>query len=717
MKEKKEHPTVRLGKLYSKLSGQDHLIQVEHFTPQKTTKKNHGSIYFVIDLKHPNSESQAVIDTIIKTTIKHFYKNLDDTLTSFEIALRHVNEELATLAESGNSEWINNLNSLIAIVSGKDIHITQCGTAEGFLIRNKIISHITEGLSDKNDDKHPLNTFINISSGRMNEGDRIVMSTEHLFNNLSLDRLRRLAVQHSPTTCVAEIARILAQENVRSIGTIILESTTEEKLAKEVIRPQPEEVILQDRQHQGTKFSSFVSNSQGFFSKISSTFSVFYQKTSDFVTKIIKRKPSLKKSTNTKPNSKRQRAPINPPEKIVSKTVRQHAATTSIKTSISADLLQKINQKAPNKTIIVIGIIVLMVATLGISITYLINKQDLNNKQKLVQDKITTAEGLVNEANNALIVKDKPTAQAKYTEAQDILSEIESSPYFSEEISALKTKIASKKDEADNITRILTSASLANFSSLSQTTPQTFTHLNKIAENLYSFSTNIASANITSGKLTNITGFDINNFVGSTAVDDNKAIVFYHNGQMQKFDPESNTLQDLSSLDSAWKPGVEIASYYNNIYVLSPMENQIYKYSSLGGVDYSSASAYIDQAGALDLSNAESITIDGSIYILKKNGEIFKFTQGEFESYNIKGIPEPYSKLANPTQIYTTENLDYIFILDPGNKRILQIKKETGEYIKQFVGEDLDKMDSFEINDKIKTIYLLADNKIFVVNY
>ncbi len=710
MKAKKEHSTVRIGKLFSKLSGQDNLIQVEHYTPEKTTKKKHGSVYFVIDIKHPNQNSQAVVDTIIKTTIKHFYKNLDDPLTSFEIALRHVNESLATLAEEGNSEWINNLNALIAVVSDHEIHITQTGTAESYLIRNKIISHITEGLSEKNDEKHPLNTFINISSGKMNIGDRIIISSEHLYNNLSLDRLRRLAVQHSPTTCVAEIARILAQENVRSIGSIVLEATTEEKLAKEVIRPQPEEVILQDRKHQGTKFSALVSNSQGFLDKAKSISSSYYATASGFVGKIFSKKKTKSKSGETKYS----RTPKKPPKTIAKKAPKK--ASTSIRSSVSSNLLQKINQKAPNKNIIIVVIIVLLIAVLAISVTYLKNKQNLSDKQTLVQDKITSAEGLINEADNALIVGDKSTAQSKYNQAVDILTEIESSPYFSEEILALNGKILSKKDEVSNIVRIMTDSNLADFSTLSEE-DKNFTHLHKANENLFSFSTNIASANITSGKLTNITGFDISNFVGATIVKDGDAIDFYHNGQMQQFDPESNTLQDLTSLDSAWKPGVEIASYYDNIYILSPMENQIYKYSTLGGSSYSSASGYIDSPGNIDMSDATSITIDGSIYITKNDGSVYSFIQGAHSEYTIKNIPEPYSTLANPSQIYTNEDLDYLFILDPGNKRILQINKESGEYMKQFVGEDLENIDSFEVNDKIKTIYILGDNKIFTVNY
>jgi hypothetical protein len=708
MNEKKEHPTVRIGKLYSKLSGQNHLIQVEHYIPDKTTKKNHGSVYFVIDINNPAKDSQNIIDGIIKTTIKYFYKNLDDPLASFEVTLRHVNETLATLAEEGNSEWITNLNCVIAVISGHDIHITQTGSAEGYLIRNKIISHITEGLSDKSDEKHPLNTFINISSGSMNMSDRIILSTEQLYNNLSLDRLRRLAVQHTPTTCIAEIARILAQENVRSIGTIVLEATTEEKLAKEVIRPQPEEVILQDRKHQGTKFSAFVTESQSYANKINNFFQQIWGKIKSNTKSNNKKNPKKPISPTNTTTSKR--LPKQPPKSVNKPVVNP----PRIKSGVSSNLLQKINQKSPNKNIIVIGIVILLIATLALSVSYLRNKQNISSKQAAVQTKLVSAESLTSEAENAVIVGDKTTARDKYQQALDILTEIESSPYYSEEIKALVTKINSKTDETSNITRFDTSKVLADLSTISD---KSFSHLFKINENLFSFAGNIAGINIASGKITNITGFDIQNFVGGTVVDEGKSIAFYHNGQLQKFSPESNTLQDLTSLDSAWKPGVEIASYYNNLYILSPMENQVYKYSTLGGSDYSANSAYIDNAGSLDLSNAVSISIDGSVYLLKKDGSVFKFEQGTMSEYQLKNIPEPYSKLANPSQIYTEENLDYIFILDPGNKRIMQFKKETGEYIKQIVAENIDKFDSFSVNDKIKTIYLLADNKIYTANY
>ncbi|MFA4930391.1 MAG: hypothetical protein WC570_00790 [Patescibacteria group bacterium] len=696
MKKQPEHKTVRIGKLYSKLSGQDHLTHVEHYVPSKTSQKNHGCLFFVLDIHHPQKDSQKIFDTIVEATIKNYYKNLDDPLTSLEIALRYVNESLAEAAEQGNSHWIDNLNAVIAVVSNHDIHLTQTGTCEAFLIRNKIISHITEGLSDKNEDKHPLNTFVNISSGKMILGDRIIISTEQLFNNISLDRLRRLAVQHNPTTCVAEIARILAQENIRSIGTIMMEATTEEKLAKEVVKPQPEEVILQDKKNEGTKFSVITEQARNFFAQIGAS-----------INKITKKIAARSQPKTENQDNHNQRKPKKAP-------VIKHGKPTKTprRLDTKTNLLQKINQKPGQKQYYIAGAIIILIIILGFSITYIRNRQNLNNKKNSVDNILTQADDLASQADNAMIVGDNNGAKSKYSEALELLASIESSPFFSEEITSLNNNIYSKLDGVDQISRLNTNEPLADLSSISE---EKYHGLFRIDDNLYSFAHDIASINFTSGKITNITGFDINNFVDASLANNSTNLIFYHQGLMQKFDPSGNTLIDISTLDSAWQPAVSLATYYDNLYLLSPAANQIFKYSTLGGTSYSTASDYIVNAGALDLSNATSLAIDGAIYVLKSDGNIIKFIKGEASEYKLSGLPEPYSTLSNPNHIYTDEDSDFIYISDPNNKRILQFKKDDGSYIQQVVGDNLGDIDYFVVNEKINTIYLLADNKIYSV--
>lgn len=694
MKQNSEHKTVRIGKLFSKLSGQDRLIHVFDYKPQKATHKNHGNLYFIIDINHPNKDSQKIIDSIVETAVKYFYKNLDDTLGSFEVALRHVNERMAELAEQGNTAWIDNINSLIAVINDHDIHITQIGTAEAFLIRNKIISHITEGLSEKNDTKHPLNTYANISSGQMLNGDRIVMSTEHLFNNISLDRIRRLAVQHNPTTCAAELARIIAQENIRSIGTIILEATTEERLAKEVIRPQPEEIILQDRKYEGTKFSVMLKQSENIFSGLTN----FIQ---NLKAKFFGKKTNKPESARNIRKAKPLPQKIDTPSRLNSRLENKKSGN---------NILDKINHRSLNKPYIFFGAIILLIVIFVISITYIRSNQNLKNKQLAVQKTLEEATSFYSQGENSLIIGDRAKAKEQLTQSQTSLSSINTSPYFSEEISTLSQKISSKLDEVDKISRIDISKPIADLSTIST---KTYSQLQKINDNLFSFADNLASINLKNNKITNITGFDIQNLVASATINEGNYLIFYQNGLMQKFDPASNTLQDLSTLDSAWKPAIDIQTYYNNIYLLSPKENQIFKYSTLGGNDYSAAAGYISNPNEVDLGNAVSFTIDGSVYLLKKDGTVHKFNKGEKEDFALKNIPEPYSQLANPTQIYTEEDLDYLYIADSDNKRILEFNKETGEYTKQFVGETLGNIKNIALNAKIKTIYLLSDNKIY----
>ena len=56
------------------------------------------------------------------------------------------------------------------------------------------------------------------------------------------------------------------------------------------------------------------------------------------------------------------------------------------------------------------------------------------------------------------------------------------------------------------------------------------------------------------------------------------------------------------------------------IYLLSPSNNQIYKYGRLRS-KYSASSEYNQDA---DLADSKAIAIDGDIYVLKKGGEIIR---------------------------------------------------------------------------------------------
>jgi len=85
----------------------------------------------------------------------------------------------------------------------------------------------------------------------------------------------------------------------------------------------------------------------------------------------------------------------------------------------------------------------------------------------------------------------------------------------------------------------------------------------------------------------------------------------------------------------------------------------------------------------------------------------------EKQNFNLSTLDLP---IENPTEIWTYNNVDEIFILEPKNKRIIIFDKE-GKLIKQITNSNLKEPTSMVIDTENKTLYLLDNGKIYKTNY
>ncbi len=148
-----------------------------------------------------------------------------------------------------------------------------------------------------------------------------------------------------------------------------------------------------------------------------------------------------------------------------------------------------------------------------------------------------------------------------------------------------------------------------------------------------------------------------------------------------------------------------MSAYLGNIYILDPHSSQIYKYVS-------SDSGFIRQnyfSQTVDVSKGVSLTIDGSIWVLQKDGEVFKFTKGNSDSYSLQGLDKPF---LDPTRITTSPDFDNYYVLDNGNQRIVAVNKQKG-YVGQYQNKLLKTAKEFEISEKDKKAYFLSGDKIY----
>lgn len=157
----------------------------------------------------------------------------------------------------------------------------------------------------------------------------------------------------------------------------------------------------------------------------------------------------------------------------------------------------------------------------------------------------------------------------------------------------------------------------------------------------------------------------------------------------------------------SWSSVIGFSNYYGNLYLLDKKNNQVLKLVK-GESEYGKSNYFSNPPS---LANATSMAVDGSVWILFKDGTIQKFTKGSQESFKNPTLDEP---LKNPQKIFTDINTDNLYILEPTQERIVVIGKD-GSLHAQYKSKILKRAKDFEVIEKEKTIYFLADGKIYKI--
>jgi hypothetical protein len=107
-------------------------------------------------------------------------------------------------------------------------------------------------------------------------------------------------------------------------------------------------------------------------------------------------------------------------------------------------------------------------------------------------------------------------------------------------------------------------------------------------------------------------------------------------------------------------------------------------------------------------SGINDFSIDGSIWVIEKNGTIHKFLKGAEESFKLQGLAAPIGK--NP-YIYTSDDLKNLYILDATNKRVVVIGKE-GSYKASYNLSGLNPT-GLAASESAGKIYVVSGGKVY----
>ncbi|MFA7319629.1 MAG: hypothetical protein WC022_03495 [Parcubacteria group bacterium] len=230
-------------------------IEVFVSEPENIAQQNLGILAGILEITDESEDSSYIVNYLISVIKKEYYsKPKRGVIESFEAALRKANLALAKLAEHENIAWIGHTNAILLVIDKNNLHLSQSGNASALLLRGKTLTDLSEDPASINP-PNPLKTFTDIVSGRLEEDDKLIITTSAMFDIFSLEEIKKSALKFSAAEFIQFLKTALVNELERA-AALVIGIKKEEKILNKMAVPT-----------QGDNFNAF---SQSAFSKKSS---------------------------------------------------------------------------------------------------------------------------------------------------------------------------------------------------------------------------------------------------------------------------------------------------------------------------------------------------------------------------------------------------------------------------------------------------------------
>jgi hypothetical protein len=190
-------------------------------------------------------------------------------------------------------------------------------------------------------------------------------------------------------------------------------------------------------------------------------------------------------------------------------------------------------------------------------------------------------------------------------------------------------------------------------------------------------------------------------------LDDANTLIQYNGG--------TKTAISLSKPSPAQKV-IQMANFGSDVYLLDVAGGQVWKYPGAATGTASSPVPFFPTNGP-DITQAVSFVLDDTaMYILKSGGNILKFDQNGNPRKFTVSLRKGLLPLNKPNFIFTDQGLNYLWVADPNNSRVVQLNKSGGyvrSYISATAAMDLSKITGLAVQPGGKILYVLSGQKLY----
>jgi len=669
------------------------------YEPINIDEKRLGNLYIVGEIINALPESHQFLNSLASQIKKDYYspsplshKGLDPEV-ALSKTLKKTNEFLSGELQKENIDWLGNLNlailslsipsqnGKIKIQSGYNFYFTKLGNIKILLQREKKLIDICSNLNINEIEPYPLKVFSNILSGELFENDLIFVLTQDVYNLFLKEK-----IFHEIVNIPKFEEKIIKGEFIESVKKTlsqkrgILSKTAGAFLLIDLIK---------ETKVQKNPLFIIKEEELSFLFRAFATISIFYR---NFILEIKK----IKKLPFPKSFLKISKAQLN--LKIPEFSLPRKENKSLLQSLFN--FFKLFTSQFFKKNLALFSIFALILLS-----GFFIFQKENEKSLKLAETNLKKIEEKINLAQNFLILNKKKEANLTFQEAWKATLPLNKigSPVI-KETESLKARIENSLYFLNNLEKIENPKLVFEFKEKEFIPQKIFV----LGENVYAFSQ--YSQNLVeisgSGKSNNIQTPQKFNF---GTIWDNSIVFFQKPNVLFIFSDDKFGEPIRLQSYSAESDLNDFAIFNSSFYFLDTSKNEVIKYPYIGdfrwGVPYSWLSPQTKKP-----INSESITVDGSVWILTYNSEIQRY-YGGFWQENLKPNFFPY--LEAPTKI--SSQAGNLYVLEPTKKRILILAK-SGEIIKQFQSEKFDNLRDFTVSENGRIIDILNGNKIYQIN-
>lgn len=717
-----------------------------------------GRLFAILEIGSAATVNREIIDLMVHDINRYFYRAESSEIeAAFENALQKTNRRLQEMIGEVGEDWLQELTALIGVQKGNEIVFANVGRAIALMAHGNSIIDILDTAKAKAQDVSPVKIFSNIVTGNVNEGARILFSTETILDYLSKEKIRRVLAEHDGKK-VSNVFHELLGENANDVNfaSLILEPqqlVQEQEPAEEPKRvkrlpPEIEADSMEDLQAKQAETEELLSSSlwpgvknrmkekveeraqeknvaEQYNDEILSGPGTLHQaKPKDWksvarglaTTSVSTVKKAaggaagaVQKGVSTlrsRPTGVKGLAEKAERKREQSERRSRRVDTSGIEGGLARALTPLVkwirNLSVVQKIFFTLAVLVLIIFARSV-----LDRDGSNTDQaqeSSYYETISLIDIKVNEGKAAALF-DEQEAERLLNEAQDMLDTVPNeSDAYQERGAELQGVIQSELNAVRKVTPVFDTANVVDFGSIVD--GLNINRMVLLGSTAYAF--DASNGTVYAGDTENGSasvareGGDSSAATAVTKASPGTALVAKANNQLFIFNPIEDTLTDLE-IDNGGVTITPVAAtvFGSRIYVLDPTNNQIYRFDEVEG-GYSGATPWI--ADDVNIEAAVSLAIDADVYVLRQNGTVLKMAGGFEEDFELDSV-EP--ALESAEKIYTDENSDFIYILDRSNQRVVVFDKE-GAVVNQYTSPSFTDLRDIAVDEE--------DGELFVLN-